>query len=113
MAKSRLDQHLVDLSLAPSRARAQALIKAGVVTVDGVPARKPSQTVSADAAIRLCRRLAAFDLALSEDFFVVLGFSLAAIFLPRLGQGHGRAKGWFLLLAYGIYTAWLYQSRSF
>lgn len=49
----RLDQHLVDFSLAPSRARAQALIKAGVVTVDGVPARKPSQTVSKAAEIRI------------------------------------------------------------
>lgn len=53
MAKSRLDQRLVDLSLAPSRARAQALIKAGVVMIDGAPARKPSQTVAADADVLL------------------------------------------------------------
>lgn len=51
--KSRLDQHIVDLNLAPSRARAQALIKAGVVMVDGAPARKASQTVAPDAAITL------------------------------------------------------------
>ena len=35
MAKTRLDQLVVDLGLAPSRARAQALILAGVVLVDG------------------------------------------------------------------------------
>lgn len=51
--KFRLDQHIVDLSLAPSRARAQALIKAGVVMVDGAAARKASQTVAASAAITI------------------------------------------------------------
>ncbi len=51
--KSRLDQHLVDLALAPSRARAQALIKAGAVMVAGVPARKASQTVPPGADIKL------------------------------------------------------------
>ena len=55
---------------------------------------------------------AAFDLALSEDLWVVLGFSLAAVFLPWFGPGRlGRAKGALLLLAYAIYTAWLYTSR--
>lgn len=49
----RLDQHLVDLALAPSRARAQALIKAGVVMVDDAQARKPSQSVPANANIRI------------------------------------------------------------
>lgn len=51
--KSRLDQHIVDLNLAPSRARAQALIKAGVVKVDGAPARKASQTVGPDAVVTI------------------------------------------------------------
>lgn len=45
-SKSRLDQYLVDLNLAPSRARAQSLIKAGVVLVGDKPARKASQIVS-------------------------------------------------------------------
>lgn len=40
----RLDQRLVALGLAPSRARAQALIAAGVVLIDGTPAQKASQT---------------------------------------------------------------------
>lgn len=47
----RLDQRLVDLGLAPSRARAQALIAAGVVTVDGAVADKSSRKVAEAAAI--------------------------------------------------------------
>ena len=42
----RLDQRLVELRLAESRSRAKALIEAGAVAVDGVAARKPSQTIS-------------------------------------------------------------------
>lgn len=49
----RLDQALVAAALADSRARAQALVKAGVVLVDGAPARKPSQTVPAGAVLTL------------------------------------------------------------
>ena len=49
----RLDQRLVELGLAESRARARALIEAGAVTVDGLPARKPSQPVAAGAAVAL------------------------------------------------------------
>ena len=49
----RLDQRLVDLGLAESRARAQALIKAGAVAVDGVSADKPSRKVAESAAIEL------------------------------------------------------------
>ena len=49
----RLDQALVAANLADSRARAQALVKAGVVLVDGAPARKASQTVSQTATLSL------------------------------------------------------------
>ncbi|MEX2518339.1 MAG: TlyA family RNA methyltransferase [Paracoccaceae bacterium] len=49
----RLDQRLVDLGLAPSRARAQALIRAGAVTLGGVVASKPSQTPPEGAEIAL------------------------------------------------------------
>ncbi|MEM6744932.1 MAG: TlyA family RNA methyltransferase [Pseudomonadota bacterium] len=48
---SRLDQALVARGLAPSRARARALIEAGVVTVDGAPATRPSQKAGAGAAL--------------------------------------------------------------
>ncbi|MEM7306803.1 MAG: calcium/sodium antiporter [Planctomycetota bacterium] len=55
----------------------------------------------------------AFRWALSEDFWVVLGFSLLAVLLPLLGrQSLGRLKGAILLLAYVGYSAWLYASRG-
>lgn len=47
----RLDQALVAAGLAPSRARAQALIAAGAVSVDGRTAAKPAMAVGADAAL--------------------------------------------------------------
>jgi 23S rRNA (cytidine1920-2'-O)/16S rRNA (cytidine1409-2'-O)-methyltransferase len=47
----RLDQRLVDLGLADSRARAKSLIEAGVVTVNGAVARKSAQPVNDDAAV--------------------------------------------------------------
>jgi 23S rRNA (cytidine1920-2'-O)/16S rRNA (cytidine1409-2'-O)-methyltransferase len=47
----RLDQRLVDLGLADSRARARTLIEAGAVSVDGAPARKPAQPVAEGAAV--------------------------------------------------------------
>lgn len=49
----RLDARLVDLGLADSRARAQALIAAGVVTVDGAAARKASQKAGPGAVVAL------------------------------------------------------------
>jgi 23S rRNA (cytidine1920-2'-O)/16S rRNA (cytidine1409-2'-O)-methyltransferase len=49
----RLDRALVDRGLAPSRARAQALIAAGAVTIDGRPADRAAQPVAADADLSL------------------------------------------------------------
>ncbi len=49
----RLDQRLVALGLAPSRARAQTLIAAGAVTVDGVVASRPAQPAAEGAAVAL------------------------------------------------------------
>ena len=51
--KLRLDKLLVDLSLAASRERAQALILAGRVLVDEQRIDKPGTSVSAAAAIRM------------------------------------------------------------
>src|SRR5580698_3138336 len=51
MAKVRIDQLLVDRGLAPSRARAQAFVLAGVVFVDGARADKPGVSVQADADV--------------------------------------------------------------
>ncbi|MFN3614369.1 MAG: TlyA family RNA methyltransferase [Rubrimonas sp.] len=47
----RLDQALVARGDAPSRARAQALIAAGVVFVDGARAARPAQNVGASSVI--------------------------------------------------------------
>jgi 23S rRNA (cytidine1920-2'-O)/16S rRNA (cytidine1409-2'-O)-methyltransferase len=49
----RLDQALVAAGLAPSRARAQALIAAGAVTVDGRVAGKSSTPVGAGAVLEV------------------------------------------------------------
>jgi 23S rRNA (cytidine1920-2'-O)/16S rRNA (cytidine1409-2'-O)-methyltransferase len=47
----RLDQLLVNLGLAESRARARVLIEAGAVTLDGAVAVKPAQAVAPEAAV--------------------------------------------------------------
>ncbi len=49
----RLDKLLVDRGLAPSRERAQALILAGKVTVDGSPESKAGRQVPQDALVEL------------------------------------------------------------
>ena len=51
--KDRLDNLLVARGLAPSRARAQAIILAGKVEVGGVAARKAGDRYPVDAAIAL------------------------------------------------------------
>lgn len=51
--KQRLDQLMVARHLATSRERARALIVAGSVLVNGIPAAKPATVVSTDATITL------------------------------------------------------------
>ncbi|HNS02841.1 MAG TPA: TlyA family RNA methyltransferase [Anaerolineae bacterium] len=51
--KQRLDTLLVDLGLAESREKARALIMAGSVLVDDLPATKPGQTAPAGSQLRL------------------------------------------------------------
>ena len=50
-AKQRIDQLLVERGLAESRARAQALVLAGLVFTGETRIAKPGQTLAADAAI--------------------------------------------------------------
>ena len=57
MPKTRLDTELLNRSLAPSREKAQALIMAGEVRVDGVPARKPGQAVGEGTQIEVAAAL--------------------------------------------------------
>jgi 23S rRNA (cytidine1920-2'-O)/16S rRNA (cytidine1409-2'-O)-methyltransferase len=56
-AKQRIDQLLVDRGLADSRQKAQALILAGSVLVNGQKAQKAGQTVVADARIEVLQGL--------------------------------------------------------
>ena len=51
--KKRIDQVLVERGLAPSRARAQALVMAGLVFVGEKRVDKPGQPVAEDAAIEV------------------------------------------------------------
>jgi 23S rRNA (cytidine1920-2'-O)/16S rRNA (cytidine1409-2'-O)-methyltransferase len=51
LKKTRLDLLLVARGLAPSREKAQAMILAGLVTVDGRPADKAGEGVAGDAAV--------------------------------------------------------------
>jgi 23S rRNA (cytidine1920-2'-O)/16S rRNA (cytidine1409-2'-O)-methyltransferase len=53
----RIDQLLVERGLAESRERAQALVMAGYVVVDGQKARKPGQAVKRDCRVELTERL--------------------------------------------------------
>ena len=55
MPRVRLDILLVERGLAPSRERARALILAGQISVNGAPARKAGENVSADAQIALVK----------------------------------------------------------
>ncbi len=52
-AKRRIDQLLVDRALAPSREKAQALILAGQVMVDGRSADKPGQTADPESRVEV------------------------------------------------------------
>ncbi len=56
LSRSRLDDLLVERGLADSRRRAQALIAAGLVEVDGVRAAGAAVPVSFDCAVRLTDR---------------------------------------------------------
>jgi len=56
MAKRRLDALLVDRGLAADRGKAQALVMAGAVSVDGRPAQKAGTPVDEDAPLRLAER---------------------------------------------------------
>jgi len=51
--RRRLDQAMVDRGLADSRSRARALIEAGLVTIDGAAADKPSRSVADESLIVL------------------------------------------------------------
>jgi 23S rRNA (cytidine1920-2'-O)/16S rRNA (cytidine1409-2'-O)-methyltransferase len=53
MKRERIDKLLVERGLAASRARAQALVMAGLVLVNDQRVEKPSETFGADAQVRV------------------------------------------------------------
>src|SRR6185295_15538097 len=53
MKRERIDKILVDLGLAESRTKAQALVMAGAVLVDEQRVSKPSETFDPNANIRI------------------------------------------------------------
>ena len=53
MKKERIDKLLIEQGFAASRAKAQALVMAGVVLVDEKRVEKPAETYSPDATIRI------------------------------------------------------------
>lgn len=55
--RARLDVLIVERGLAPSREKAQAMILAGEVRVNGIAAAKAGQTVTLDAAIEIHSRI--------------------------------------------------------
>jgi 23S rRNA (cytidine1920-2'-O)/16S rRNA (cytidine1409-2'-O)-methyltransferase len=73
-AKSRLDQLLVSRGLAPTREKAQALILAGSVLVEGQKSEKPGHSVPDDSRIEITARMpyvsrGGFKLAHALDHF--------------------------------------------
>ena len=54
--RRRLDQALVERGLASSRERAQAMIRAGFVTVEGATANRPDQPVADEQAVAVSGR---------------------------------------------------------
>lgn len=50
--RQRIDRLLVERGLFESRARAQAAIAAGLVSADGLPVRRPSDEIAADAVLQ-------------------------------------------------------------
>jgi 23S rRNA (cytidine1920-2'-O)/16S rRNA (cytidine1409-2'-O)-methyltransferase len=76
MAKHRLDQLVVNRGLAESREKAQALILAGQVIVNGQKSSKPGHSIADDARIEVLERMpyvsrGGFKLAASLDHFSI------------------------------------------
>ena len=89
--KIRLDQLLVQRGLAETRARAQALIMAGQVRVDGAVRAKPGEQVAEDAALEVAGALpyvsrGGYKLAHALDTF---GLSPAGLVALDVGASTG------------------------
>jgi 23S rRNA (cytidine1920-2'-O)/16S rRNA (cytidine1409-2'-O)-methyltransferase len=76
MTKHRLDQLLVERGLTESREKAQALILAGQVIVNGQKSSKPGHSIADDARIEVLERMpyvsrGGFKLAAALDHFAI------------------------------------------
>jgi 23S rRNA (cytidine1920-2'-O)/16S rRNA (cytidine1409-2'-O)-methyltransferase len=103
-ARTRLDVHLVALGLAESREKAQALIMAGRVRVNGRPATKAGTTVPAEAdvdlapgpehvgrgAVKLAGALDAFGVSPAGRVAVDVGASTGGFTETLLARGASR-----------------------
>jgi 23S rRNA (cytidine1920-2'-O)/16S rRNA (cytidine1409-2'-O)-methyltransferase len=101
MARARLDVRLVEMSLAESREKAQALIMAGRVRVDGQPATKAGAAVAPEArievqpgpehvgrgAVKLAGALDAFGVAPAGRVAVDVGASTGGFTETLLARG--------------------------
>ncbi len=100
--RQRLDQALVERGLFPSRARAQGAIVAGLVTIDGRAAVKPSTSVPSDAkldvhgdvhdyvsrgGVKLAAALAAFSIDARDRICLDLGASTGGFTQALLRAG--------------------------
>jgi 23S rRNA (cytidine1920-2'-O)/16S rRNA (cytidine1409-2'-O)-methyltransferase len=110
----RLDQALVAAGLAPSRARARALIEAGGVRIDGAVATRPATIVSPDAALsveddpnpwvsraglKLAHALDAFGLDPGGAVALDLGASTGGF--AQVLLAHGAAEVWAVDVGHG------------
>jgi 23S rRNA (cytidine1920-2'-O)/16S rRNA (cytidine1409-2'-O)-methyltransferase len=76
MSKQRLDQLVVERGLADSREKAQALILAGQIIVNGQKSSKPGHSIAEDARIEVLERMpyvsrGGFKLAAALDHFEI------------------------------------------
>ncbi|MES0880033.1 TlyA family RNA methyltransferase [Roseibium sp. SCP14] len=102
MSKQRLDQHLVDKGLFPSRARARDAILRGTVTIGGSVCSKPAQKVGPDvvvtvedpasryvsrAALKLIEGLETFDVDPANKICLDIGVSTGGFTQVLLERG--------------------------
>jgi 23S rRNA (cytidine1920-2'-O)/16S rRNA (cytidine1409-2'-O)-methyltransferase len=104
VSRARLDVALVERGLAESRGRAQALVLAGQVTIDGQPAQKPGQQIRAEAVLqvrqpdlyvsrggyKLAHALDRFALDVSDQIAVDIGASTGGFTDVLLQRGARR-----------------------
>ena len=101
MAKTRLDNYLVDNGHYETRSRAVSAIKAGKVTIDGQVETKPARKISpyskiesvqehpwvSRAGMKLARALDVFDIEIADRFCLDVGASTGGFTEVLISQG--------------------------